>query len=146
MPHVNVLVQRNCYRPDFRAARHCFCCKEVVIIVSKKNEKTNRIPLEWSPVRNNAIHKLHLEVFLFNHKHVTQISIIDYRRYTININLEVSHAWNEHKRWRYPKQSHVWSWDRTTAGLNVRAGVFHWKISEMKRVTQEEYTKQTKLD
>ena len=31
MPHVNVLVQRNCYRPGFRAARQCFCCKEVVI-------------------------------------------------------------------------------------------------------------------
>ena len=60
--HVNVLVQRNCYRSGFSAARQCFCWKEVVLAhvrvarplstklcankinISKKNEKINRIP------------------------------------------------------------------------------------------------------
>ena len=94
---MNVLVQRNCYRPGFRAARQCFCCKEVVIahirvarplsmklctkkINISKKKKTKLYPLKTitgpKECRTDIFKSVHApQSFSLTNRHVTQISI-----------------------------------------------------------------------
>ena len=76
------LLQRSCYRAySCRTSSFNEIVYKKNINISKKNEKKNHIPLEWPPVRKNAVQKfsgrsVHApQSFSLTNRHVTQISI-----------------------------------------------------------------------